>query len=236
MKKICVLFSIITIATASLQSETDSLLSSALKFVRDCGDKSMLLCAKERALHYVDNANGDIQVGEGITLVETEPNTAQGGRQLSEMNLPSNSEARESQIDSLLAERVARFLGTHTLQFKVPKDSIEEMQRSLEEARGKGKKTKKLLLPLLLLFKLKAAALLPLVLGFLALIAFKALVIGKLALLLSGIIGLKKLFESKNVSQNYEVVAHPHTSFDEHGHYARSFDDSQNLAYSAYKQ
>lgn len=103
-------------------------------------------------------------------------------------------------------------------------------------ARGKGKKTKKLLLPLLLLFKLKAAALLPLVLGFLALIAFKALIIGKLALLLSGIIGLKKLFESKNSSQNYEVVAHPHTSFDEHGHYGRSIDDSQNLAYSAYKQ
>lgn len=46
MKKICVLFSIITIATASLNSETDGLLSTALKFVRDCGDKSMLLCAK----------------------------------------------------------------------------------------------------------------------------------------------------------------------------------------------
>lgn len=46
MKKICVLFSIITIATASLNTETDNLLSTALKFVRDCGDKSMLLCAK----------------------------------------------------------------------------------------------------------------------------------------------------------------------------------------------
>lgn len=46
MKKICVLFSIITIATASMNSETDSLLSTALKFVRDCGDRSMFLCAK----------------------------------------------------------------------------------------------------------------------------------------------------------------------------------------------
>lgn len=103
-------------------------------------------------------------------------------------------------------------------------------------ARGKGKKTKKLLLPLLLLFKLKAAALLPLVLGFLALIAFKALIIGKLALLLSGIIGLKKLFESKHSSQNYEVVAHPHSSFDEHGHYGRAMNDAQNIAYSAHQQ
>lgn len=103
-------------------------------------------------------------------------------------------------------------------------------------ARGKGKKTKKLLLPLLLLFKLKAAALLPLVLGFLALIAFKALIIGKLALLLSGIIGLKKLFESKHSAQNYEVVAHPHAGFDEHSHYSRSMDDGHNLAYAAHQQ
>lgn len=103
-------------------------------------------------------------------------------------------------------------------------------------ARGKSKKTKKLLLPLLLLFKLKAAALLPLVLGFLALIAFKALIIGKLALLLSGIIGLKKLFESKHSAQNYEVVGHPHTSFDEHSHYSRSMDDAHNLAYAAHQQ
>lgn len=100
-------------------------------------------------------------------------------------------------------------------------------------ARGKKKEKKKYLLPLLLLFKLKMAALLPLAIGFLALISFKALVIGKIALLLSGIIGLKKLLESKK--ENYEVVAHPHYSHEEHG-YARSLNEAQNLAYSAYQQ
>lgn len=59
--------------------------------------------------------------------------SVKGGRSLSNVELPENVEARENQVDSLLADRVARFLGTHTLQFKVPKDSIEEMQRSLEE-------------------------------------------------------------------------------------------------------
>jgi len=103
-------------------------------------------------------------------------------------------------------------------------------------ARGKKKEKKKYLMPLLMLFKLKMAALLPLAIGFLALISFKALVIGKIALLLSGIIGLKKLLESKK--ENYEVVAHPHY---EHEHsYGRSLpaDDSQaqQLAYAAYKQ
>lgn len=77
--------------------------------------------------------DGDINVSEGITLVQTEPLQVKGGRSLSDVELPENVEARESQVDSLLTDRVARFLGTHTLQFKVPKDSIEDMQRSLEE-------------------------------------------------------------------------------------------------------
>lgn len=93
------------------------------------------------------------------------------------------------------------------------------------------------MLPLLLLFKLKAAALLPLAIGFLALISFKALIIGKLALILSGIIALKKLLEHKH-SSSYEVVAHPsHHSYayeDGHQTFRRSID-AQKLAYAAQK-
>lgn len=55
---------------------------------------------------------------------------------------------------------------------------------------------------------LKAAALVPLALGFIALIAGKALLVGKIALVISSIIGLKKLLsQQKHVT--YEVVAHP---------------------------
>lgn len=87
---------------------------------------------QERALHYVDGVNGDVKIGEGISLIQTEV-VPDGGRSLNDINLSENGEAREGQVDSLLADRVARFLGTHTLQFKVPKDSIEDMQRSLDE-------------------------------------------------------------------------------------------------------
>lgn len=83
----------------------------------------------------MDDVKGDVQVGEGITLVQTEQVPVAQGRSLSDIELAPNVEARESQVDSLLADRVARFLSTHTLQFKVPKDSIEEMQRSLEEGK-----------------------------------------------------------------------------------------------------
>ncbi|KAH8326658.1 hypothetical protein KR067_011479 [Drosophila pandora] len=232
MFKFVCLFALIA-STAAAASEADNLLTSALKMVKDCGERSMVLCMKERALHYFDNENGDVRLTEGIALVKTDDIPV--GRSLNDVQLPEEVEAREAEVDSLLVERVARFFGTHTLQFKVPKDSIQDMQRALEESRGKKKEKKKYLMPLLMLFKLKMAALLPLAIGFLALISFKALVIGKIALLLSGIIGLKKLLESKK--ENYEVVAHPHY---EHEHsYGRSLQQdsqAQQMAYAAYKQ
>lgn len=101
-----------------------------------------------------------------------------------------------------------------------------------------------MLLPLLGLLALKAAILLPLAIGGIALAAFKALVIGKIALVISGLIALKKIFESKDSSQTYEVVAHPHHSHshvssfdhDHHGHYRRALfvEDPQNIPYSVY--
>lgn len=94
--------------------------------------QSLIFVFQERALHYVDNVNGDVKIGEGISIIQTEP-IPDGGRSLNDINLSENGEAREGQVDSLLADRVARFLGSHTLQFKVPKDSIEDMQRSLDE-------------------------------------------------------------------------------------------------------
>jgi len=104
-------------------------------------------------------------------------------------------------------------------------------------ARGKKKKIVKSLLPILLLLKLKAAALIPIALGALALVAFKALVIGKIALIISLIIGLQKLLAYK--SQSYEVVAHPvhdygHDVHHDHHGWARSAAGS-DLAYKAYK-
>ncbi|XP_037814446.1 uncharacterized protein LOC119605415 [Lucilia sericata] len=234
MFKFVCLFALVATSAAAVShqaTEADSLLTSALRMVKDCGDRSVVLCLKERALHYFDSENGDVKLTDGISLVKTDDIPV--GRSLNDIVLPEENEARETEVDSLLVERIARFFGTHTLQFKVPKDSVQDMQRALEESRGKKKEKKKYLMPLLLLFKLKMAALLPLAIGFLALLSFKALVIGKIALLLATIIGLKKLLEKK---ENYEVVSHPHAAhYDEHS-YGRALRDAQNLAYSAYKQ
>jgi hypothetical protein len=75
----------------------------------------------------------------------------------------------------------------------------------------------------------------------LVLLVGKALLVSKIALLLAGILWLKKLFShQKHVT--YEVVAHPHhshSSVDHHGGdsyssgWGRS-SDAQELAYSGY--
>lgn len=91
-------------------------------------------------------------------------------------------------------------------------------------------------MPLLLLLKVKAIFLIPILLGGLALLAFKALVIGKIALIISGILALQKLLANKG-QQSYEVVAHPVAHHDEHEHHgwARSATAPADLAYNAYK-
>lgn len=72
-------------------------------------------------------------MAEGVHIIQTEAQPT--GRSMNEINLPAEPEAREAEVDSLLVDRVARFLGSHTIQFKVPKDSIQDMQRSLEEGK-----------------------------------------------------------------------------------------------------
>lgn len=46
MKQFYVLFAVLAVAVAAPSSEADGILTSALKFVRDCGEKSIVLCAK----------------------------------------------------------------------------------------------------------------------------------------------------------------------------------------------
>lgn len=58
MKQFVVLFAVLAVAAAAPQSETDGLLTSALKFVKDCGDKSMVLCVKVR-VEFEDDKLGD---------------------------------------------------------------------------------------------------------------------------------------------------------------------------------
>lgn len=189
----------------------------------DCLRKDSVSCVKYKLFSFVDKmigARDTFALTEGVTVVKVPEAEGQEGA-------PRAINADDS-IESLILSRVQSFLTSHTIKVELKGtdvvNAVSSTGRALEdvsenffgddeqgEARGKKKKAAKLLGPLIGLIALKAAALLPLLLGAIALIAGKALLIGKLALVLSAIIGLKKLLsggQEKHVT--YEVVAHPH--------------------------
>jgi len=239
----------------------------------DCLNKDSVSCVKYKLFAFVDKmmSNKDsIPIVDGITVVKTVGDDDGAPRSLDE---------KTDDVETFLESRVERFLSTHTLKFDIQgkdvMESISSAGRALtdatdylgitdkddtaEESRGKKKKAARILLPLLMALKLKAAALIPLALGAIALIAGKALVIGKIALVLAAIIGLKKLLGNQK-SVTYEIVSHPHHSSSSsssgghdswsggdygssgsgggggHGGWARSATDAQDLAYRTYKQ
>ncbi|KAL7296206.1 uncharacterized protein LOC106649237 [Trichogramma pretiosum] len=220
-----------------VQQPQGSLLEQAYDVYSSCSsDSDIATCLKLKALRFVDRAarSAEINVVDGVKIVQSEEakanSRADNARSLNdiEASLPTELEARESAVNDVLYDRAARFLSTHTVELSMP----EELSRSLGEARGKKKKIVKSLLPILLLLKLKAAALIPILLGGLALLAFKALIIGKVALIISAVLLLQKLFGNKH--QSYEVVSHeiPHHHEEHHGGgWARSLE----MAYAAHK-
>lgn len=191
----------------------------------DCLRKDSVSCVKYKLFSFVDKMlekRDTFALTEGVTVIKSD--VADNGE-----GAPRALTGDES-IESLILSRVQNFLQSHTIKVELKGSDIvnavsstgrafEDVSDNLfgeesgevSEARGKKKKAAKILGPLLLALGLKAAALLPLLLGAIALIAGKALLIGKIALVLSAVIGLKKLLsQEKHVT--YEVVAHPHHS------------------------
>jgi uncharacterized membrane protein YgcG len=81
------------------------------------------------------------------------------------------------------------------------------------------KKSKHMLMQLLMLLKVKMIALLPFILGKIALIAGKALLFGKIALVLSLIILLQKILSKQHEKTvTYEVVPQHHHDVHGGGH------------------
>uniref|UniRef100_A0A182MQX5 Uncharacterized protein n=1 Tax=Anopheles culicifacies TaxID=139723 RepID=A0A182MQX5_9DIPT len=248
---------------------------------KECLSSDSVSCVKYKLFSFIDRVVAKRSVfalSDGVTVVKTPgvPETEGAPRALT----------GDESLESLLLSRVQSFLATHTIKVDLKGadivNAVTSTGRALEdvsenllsadsddesegpaggEARGKKKKAAKILGPLLLAVALKAAALLPLLLGAIALIAGKALLIGKIALVLSAIIGLKKLLsQEKHVT--YEVVAHPHHSTSHtsshgdayslggsygggdvggysassgHGGWGRSIQDAQDVAYSGQK-
>ncbi|PSN43137.1 hypothetical protein C0J52_17069, partial [Blattella germanica] len=213
----------------------------------DCLRKDSVSCVKYKLFSFVDKVLGSkdsFTLTEGVTVVKTAGSPPEVSGDGAPRAISEDEDGVNKDFESMIINRVERFLKTHTLKVDLKGNEVlnavtsagralgdvadslglseeeedDGKQDDLSEERGKKKKVK-MLLPLLLALKLKAAALIPLFLGAIALIAGKALLIGKIALVISAIIGLKKLL-SHQKTVTYEIVSHPHHTSSHHESYS----------------
>ncbi|CAG9569466.1 unnamed protein product [Danaus chrysippus] len=206
---------LISVAVVAAKPTDEDVVGSVIGVVRSCSEKDVSLCLKEKALKYAENLSS----AREINLID------------------GNHERERAKWSPRLVDAAADFLENHVIQLRVPKDTVDDVKRSLEEGRGKKKKLKQLI-PIFALLNLKIQSLIPLFLGIIAFAAVKGLLLAKAALLASALLLLKKLLSKNDHHESYEVVAHPHheehySHGGGHGGWGRS-QDAQNLAYSAY--
>ncbi|XP_001849689.2 uncharacterized protein LOC6040252 [Culex quinquefasciatus] len=248
---LCVLVAVQTATAAE-----DGTVRALRKVYSLCEDSDELLkCIKVQALKLTDRAIKlpSIKLVDGLAVVKKvdEQRSLNEAAPLNESELNKMSSAK---IDELLFQRAARFMDSHQLSLNVPRmfaSGQQETGRLVEEGR---KKMKKYLGPFLAAMAIKGG-ILTMVYHSIAIVAGKALIIGKIALVISAIIGLKKLVTPEGHEKTtYEIVKHPHVQqshsyssnhgeFDTHegGQFHRSFGNSisddmqmQDRAYRAH--
>lgn len=213
--------------------------------------EEIVKCFKIQAAKLADRAARmeSLPIIEGISLIKREDSGRAFPSALPEGDL--NSLPAE-QVDKLLNIATSKLMQTHRVVIS-PTSVGADVGRSLNEARSK---LKKMIGPIIAGVLLKGGFL-AMAFQAIAIIAGKALLIGKIALLLSAIIGLKKLVTGGEAHEKttYEIVKHPqvsqsHTFSSAHygsdfdatgpgGHYRRSVEDeaaAQDRAYRAYAQ
>ncbi|XP_076759074.1 DUF1676 domain-containing protein Osi14 [Xylocopa sonorina] len=199
--------------------------------------------------------SSDIEVIGGVKFVRETPMERNGKElktDLDVMNeLPREASDRTIKLAMMLYESAMYFLKTHSLKLSMPEEG--SISRALDEGRAK---IKKMALPLIAAAGVKLFALVPIVLGSLGLLVMKALFVGKIALLVAGILAFQRLFGSgssgaanffsKNVQPSTGWIDSGNQGWSSNaaagqsqGYYRRSFDvpngnpDAHLMAYSA---
>lgn len=179
--------------------ESEGTLSRAAKYLGACFESDdITTCLAVKGITAMNRAarSNNIVVTNGITFKRDPASpVARSGKALSENDimseLPSESDERNGRLMDMAMQSVTDFFGTHNLEVKVPTETTQEVARAIEEGRGK---MKKLMGPLILAVGAKMFALVPLLLGGLALLATKAIVVAKIAFLLALAVSASKLF------------------------------------------
>ncbi|XP_022164202.1 uncharacterized protein LOC111029496, partial [Myzus persicae] len=181
------------------------------------------VCLKSKALTALDRALGKpaLTLTDGVTL------TARAGKSLAvdpqadradraALDAAPDADSKNALLDDMLASRMDRLMSTRTIAL----DGAGQ--------EGRKKKDKAMQQAMMMAGMMAAAVMGPMAFKILALIAGKALLLSKIALVLSGIIALKKLLQPQQGGHESESVSH---------HYGRSFHrpEAHDVAYSGQK-
>ncbi|XP_034949796.1 uncharacterized protein Osi12 [Chelonus insularis] len=203
-------------------------------------------CLKKKAITFFERLGriDNLPISDNLELVKV-PDSINN----TSINYPNDVESlgragasRDEILNDILFDRVANLMNGFNVKISLPKTTPGELKRSMEEGRGK---MKKMMGMMMMGMAMKMAALIPIAMGVLFLLAGKALIISKIALVLSMIIGLKKLLSQK---QDHGSSHGGWQSSGGGGGWDRSLKDitnlettesnqkiAQNLAYSAQK-
>ncbi|KAG5671895.1 hypothetical protein PVAND_002064 [Polypedilum vanderplanki] len=239
-------------------SPAESAFRAMRKIYSNCeSSEELFKCMKVQALKLTERALRlpNIKIADGLSIIKKEDEQESSGRAAGsvEFNSEEVMQLPSEKIDSMLVSEVNKFLDSHQVSLNVPRLlASSETPRLVEEGR---KKMKKYLGPFLAAMAIKGG-ILTMVYHSIAIVAGKALIIGKIALVISAIIGLKKLVTPEGHEKTtYEIVKHPHvqnshtfssshggSDYDAHeNQYHRSLGDNvdnimQDRAYRGYKQ
>ncbi|XP_052122671.1 uncharacterized protein LOC113209234 [Frankliniella occidentalis] len=184
-----------------------------LKLYDDCARRDGLVqCVKVKAATLLDRVAraGDLPITETLVLVRRgDAHRSQGGRALSEAEVeaalpPGDSyAAKDARLNELLWERLARVLSSHTVQLSFPKVSASEMRGISSGGTGRGK-MKSMMKMMMMGAAMGMMGMLPIMMGGVSMMALKALVVSKLALVLAIIMILKKLLGGGGVYNDHD--------------------------------
>ncbi|XP_037943417.1 uncharacterized protein LOC119676252 [Teleopsis dalmanni] len=181
--------------------ESDNTFARAAKYLGSCFESDdMTTCLAVKGITALNRAarSNNIELMNGVSFTRDPASPVQrNGKALSEneiyAQLPASSEERSGRLVDMAVQTAADFFGSHNLEVKVPAEATQEVARALDEGRGK---LKKMMGPLALAIGAKVVALIPILLGGLALLTTKAIIVAKIALLLALVVGGSRFFSS----------------------------------------
>uniref|UniRef100_A0A1I8Q161 Protein osiris 14 n=1 Tax=Stomoxys calcitrans TaxID=35570 RepID=A0A1I8Q161_STOCA len=202
---VCLLVASCARAAPSVQDnkiDTESTFSRAARYLGSCFEsEDMTTCLAVKGITALNRAarSQNIELVNGVSFKRDPATNAQrASRAMSEnevySQLPEDADERTGRLVDMAVESATDFLNTHNLEVKMPAEATQELARALDEGRGK---LKKMIGPIALAIGAKVFAIIPLLLGGLALLTTKAIIVAKLAFFLALLVGGSKLFGSK---------------------------------------